>query len=124
MVCSMGYLGIRLGGYSRGGLADVTSVGECGGGGVVEERSGCTRDGRLEDAKEYSFDGAGESASWSSYAQGFTLGMEEALAARPLAAERGKGAALSLRSERPSDIRSAMPEGGSRAAMEAGERLS
>ena len=51
--------------------------------------------------------------------------MEEALAARALAAGRGKGAALSLRSERPSDVRQPMPEGGSRvwlaAAMEAGE---
>jgi len=52
VVYSMGYLGIRLGVHSRGGDAGVTSVGEDGGGEVVEERSNCTRDGELEGAKE------------------------------------------------------------------------
>lgn len=49
----MGYLGIRLGVHGRGGEAGVASVGEDGGGSeVVEKRSGCTRDGELEGAKE------------------------------------------------------------------------
>ena len=42
VVYSMGYLGVRLGVYDRGtggGEAGVTSVGEDGGGEVVEERS-------------------------------------------------------------------------------------
>jgi hypothetical protein len=126
-VCSMGYLGIRLGVYGRvaGGEAGVTSVGENGGGGVeTMPLGGSTRDEQRRDSArgymvEQAFDGQEKVQAGAATPKGslLLLWRRHLLAARWLPArERGR-AKHAVRIARQS-----MPEGGCLAAMEAGER--